>query len=186
MCTIPLDLERRFEQRWAARFFRPKPQASPQKHGLEKRVSSPHPAKVKATHGVLAVNVATKPNGPGTAICRGRQPWGGFLPAGVWGALAGSVESTRQNHAGSVRLWHVLCRRTAGPSQRSPRRWTPRGSPARLGRRLLGAMGSRLAIAQRCWLSLTSPGQDRGRALRSGSGPPPLAQTKFLFCCVGI
>jgi hypothetical protein len=88
---------------------RPHPKSMDWKSG----VSSPHRARAKATHGVRAVNVATKPNGPGTTICRGRQPWGGFLPAGVWGALAGSVESTRQNHAGSFRLWHVLCRRMA-------------------------------------------------------------------------
>ena len=47
MCTIPLDLERRFEQRWAARFFRPKPQASPQKR-LEKRGQLATPSKGKS------------------------------------------------------------------------------------------------------------------------------------------
>jgi hypothetical protein len=32
MSTIPLDLERRFEQRWAARFSRPEQAAALQKH----------------------------------------------------------------------------------------------------------------------------------------------------------
>jgi hypothetical protein len=35
MCTIPLDLERRFEQRWAARFSQPEQAAALQKHRLE-------------------------------------------------------------------------------------------------------------------------------------------------------
>jgi len=33
MSSIPLDLQRRFEQRWAARF----PAAAPQKHRLERQ-----------------------------------------------------------------------------------------------------------------------------------------------------
>jgi hypothetical protein len=36
MSIIPLDLERRFEQRWAARFPRPLPPAGPEKHQFEK------------------------------------------------------------------------------------------------------------------------------------------------------
>jgi hypothetical protein len=36
MCIIPLDLERRFEQRWAARFSRPVEVAKPEKHQSEK------------------------------------------------------------------------------------------------------------------------------------------------------
>ena len=35
MCDIPLDLQRRFEQRWAARFYRPSPPTMP-KHQLER------------------------------------------------------------------------------------------------------------------------------------------------------
>jgi len=34
MADIPLDLQRRFEQRWAARFLRP---AAPKKQGLERQ-----------------------------------------------------------------------------------------------------------------------------------------------------
>jgi hypothetical protein len=34
MCDIPLDLQRRLEQRWAARFSRPKPPTTPKKHEL--------------------------------------------------------------------------------------------------------------------------------------------------------
>jgi hypothetical protein len=35
MSIIPLDLQRRCEQRWAARFGRPVPPAAPQRHRLE-------------------------------------------------------------------------------------------------------------------------------------------------------
>jgi hypothetical protein len=35
MCDIPLDLQRKFEQRWAARFSRPNPPTTPKKHELE-------------------------------------------------------------------------------------------------------------------------------------------------------
>jgi hypothetical protein len=34
MSSIPLDLQRRFERRWAARFLRPNPPTAPQKHQL--------------------------------------------------------------------------------------------------------------------------------------------------------
>jgi hypothetical protein len=37
MCTIPLDLERRLERRWAARFLRPVSPAATPKHWLEER-----------------------------------------------------------------------------------------------------------------------------------------------------
>jgi hypothetical protein len=37
MCIIPLDLEKRFERRWAARFSRPVEAARPEKHQLEKQ-----------------------------------------------------------------------------------------------------------------------------------------------------
>jgi hypothetical protein len=36
MSSIPLDLQRRFEQRWAAR-FRPKRPNQPEKHKLERQ-----------------------------------------------------------------------------------------------------------------------------------------------------
>jgi hypothetical protein len=36
MCDIPLDLQRRLEQRWAARFSRPAEAAKPEKHQPEK------------------------------------------------------------------------------------------------------------------------------------------------------
>jgi hypothetical protein len=41
MCDIPLDLQRRFEQRWAARFGRPVPPAAPQNHEQEKQDQQP-------------------------------------------------------------------------------------------------------------------------------------------------
>ena len=36
MCDVPLDLQRRFEQRWASRFARPNPQITPKKHERER------------------------------------------------------------------------------------------------------------------------------------------------------
>ena len=47
MSSIPLDVERRFEQRWAARFCSP---AEPQKHRLERQceqLASPGKGKRK-------------------------------------------------------------------------------------------------------------------------------------------
>jgi hypothetical protein len=35
MCDIPLDLQRRLEQRWAARFSRPNPPTTPKRQELE-------------------------------------------------------------------------------------------------------------------------------------------------------
>jgi hypothetical protein len=40
MSSIPLDLQRRFEQRWAARFL-PKPPNQPEKHQLERQGRQP-------------------------------------------------------------------------------------------------------------------------------------------------
>jgi len=37
MSIVPLDLQRRCEQRWAARFSRPLASAAPQQHGHEKQ-----------------------------------------------------------------------------------------------------------------------------------------------------
>lgn len=36
MCDVPRDLQRKFEQRWAARFARPIGAAKPEKHQSEK------------------------------------------------------------------------------------------------------------------------------------------------------
>jgi len=41
MCDIPLDLQRRFEHRWAARFRRPASPGAPQNHELEKQDQQP-------------------------------------------------------------------------------------------------------------------------------------------------
>jgi hypothetical protein len=35
MCDIPLDLQRKFEERWAARFVRPVPPMTPKEQDLE-------------------------------------------------------------------------------------------------------------------------------------------------------
>jgi hypothetical protein len=42
MVSIPLDLQRRFEQRWAAR-FRPKLPNAPEKHQFERQGRQPVP-----------------------------------------------------------------------------------------------------------------------------------------------
>ena len=44
MCDIPLDLQRKFEERWAARFVRPVPPTTPKEQDLEgqdQQLSSP-------------------------------------------------------------------------------------------------------------------------------------------------
>jgi hypothetical protein len=41
MSSIPLDLQRRFERRWAARLLRPNPPTAPQKHQLERQDQLP-------------------------------------------------------------------------------------------------------------------------------------------------
>jgi hypothetical protein len=49
MSAIPLHLQRRFEQRWAARFVSPAASAAPKSIGLKGAVKSlQHPAKAKA------------------------------------------------------------------------------------------------------------------------------------------
>jgi hypothetical protein len=48
MSNIPLDLQRRCERRWAARFLRPLASAAPQKHGHAKRDQA-DPGKDKKT-----------------------------------------------------------------------------------------------------------------------------------------
>ncbi len=40
MGSIPLDLQRRFERRWAARFVRPNPSIAPKRHELERQQAS--------------------------------------------------------------------------------------------------------------------------------------------------
>ena len=48
MSEIPLHLQRRFEQRWAARFVSPVASAAPKSIGLKGTVNSlPRPAKAK-------------------------------------------------------------------------------------------------------------------------------------------
>jgi hypothetical protein len=50
MSIIPLDLQRRFEQRWAARFSRPNPADAPQKDRLDRQseqIDAPNKGKRK-------------------------------------------------------------------------------------------------------------------------------------------
>jgi hypothetical protein len=54
MASIPLDLQRRFEQRWIARFYRPDHPDAPKKQGLERQdqdLAAPGKGKRK-THRV--------------------------------------------------------------------------------------------------------------------------------------
>jgi hypothetical protein len=56
MCDVPLDLQRRFEQRWASRFSRPNPQITPKKHERERedldQLSEVIPEEAKPTVGI--------------------------------------------------------------------------------------------------------------------------------------
>lgn len=56
MCTIPLDHQRKFEQRWAARFARPDPPATPQKQRLESQKQPAAPAKGKKEKPAMATH----------------------------------------------------------------------------------------------------------------------------------
>jgi hypothetical protein len=49
MCDIPLDLERRFEQRWAARFSGPAKAHRLKGQQQDQRVSAPDKSKTKPT-----------------------------------------------------------------------------------------------------------------------------------------
>jgi hypothetical protein len=63
MCDIPMDLERRFERRWAARFSGPA-----QEHRLEgqqhQRVTTPDKAKTRRreTGGLASANLSPRPS----------------------------------------------------------------------------------------------------------------------------
>jgi hypothetical protein len=63
MCIIPLDLEGRFEQRWAARFSRPEQAAALQKHRLKGR-SEPLDALLKAERKASRVEPADSKPAP--------------------------------------------------------------------------------------------------------------------------
>jgi hypothetical protein len=56
MSIIPLDLQRRFEQRWAARFCRPAPPAAPQSQLPQQQLSEPAKAK-RTTRRVKSVGL---------------------------------------------------------------------------------------------------------------------------------
>jgi hypothetical protein len=60
MGNIPLDLQRRFEQRWAARFFRLNPPTAPEKHPPESQSQQPAKAKEK-TRRVKAASLISAP-----------------------------------------------------------------------------------------------------------------------------
>jgi hypothetical protein len=47
MCDIPLDLQRKFEERWAARFVRPLPPVAPKQEpeGQDQQLAAPAEGK---------------------------------------------------------------------------------------------------------------------------------------------
>jgi hypothetical protein len=57
MAKIPLDLQKRFEQRWAAKFFRPDPTTA-KKPGPEQQQTQPDKGKRK-TRGLKPVRIRT-------------------------------------------------------------------------------------------------------------------------------
>jgi hypothetical protein len=58
MSAIPLHIERRFEQRWAARFFSPAASAVPKRSDLKRTAnSSPRPAKTREKPAELGKRV---------------------------------------------------------------------------------------------------------------------------------
>jgi hypothetical protein len=60
MSNIPLDLERRCEQRWAARFCRPAPPAAPQSQPQQQQLSEPAKARRK-TRRIKAAGLRSAP-----------------------------------------------------------------------------------------------------------------------------
>jgi hypothetical protein len=61
MTSIPLDLQKRCEQRWAARFFRPDPNA-PKKPGPESQQQQTEPDKGKRkTHRLKPAGIKPAP-----------------------------------------------------------------------------------------------------------------------------
>jgi hypothetical protein len=68
MSSIPVDLERRFEQRWAARFFPPAASAARQAHRLEQcqQLAAPGKSKRKARR-VESAGLRSAPSGVSSA-----------------------------------------------------------------------------------------------------------------------
>jgi len=61
MASIPLDLQKRCEQRWAARFFRPDP-ITPKKPGPERQQQQTEPGKGKRkTHRLKPAGIRPAP-----------------------------------------------------------------------------------------------------------------------------
>ena len=63
MSTIPIHLQRKFEQRWAARFASPVASAAPKSTGLEGTVNDlPRRAKAKEKPGELSKRSWSRPH----------------------------------------------------------------------------------------------------------------------------
>jgi hypothetical protein len=65
MCDIPLDLQRKFEERWAARFIQPALSASPQRPPLDRQLQQlAVPAEgERKTHQVEPAGLTSAPAG---------------------------------------------------------------------------------------------------------------------------
>jgi hypothetical protein len=64
MCDIPLDLERRFERRWAARFSGPAKEHRLEGQQQHQRVTTPDKAKEKpagVTGGPVSADLSPRP-----------------------------------------------------------------------------------------------------------------------------
>jgi hypothetical protein len=84
MSNIPLDLERRCEQRWAARFSRPNPPTAPNNHELERQDLDRLSAMMR--EAAKPTVLISEPSNGTEKINTARLPIGS-TPARVW--LAG-------------------------------------------------------------------------------------------------
>lgn len=58
MCDVPRDLQRKFEQRWAARFAPRAPTGAPEKHQPERQAAPPAPALDQAKEKTRQIEAA--------------------------------------------------------------------------------------------------------------------------------
>jgi len=81
MCDIPLDLQRRLERRWAARFSRPNPPTAPQKHEPERKdPANPRDAATRLDDDEKDVATADTPSDPRETTIGGKTNRVNFFP----------------------------------------------------------------------------------------------------------
>jgi hypothetical protein len=92
MSSIPLDLQRRFEQRWAARFSRPRPSDAPRKYQVERQseqLAAPGetgPSGVSADPSPRSAVVTAPAASRETSAAAGCASWP--IGAGAWASPA--------------------------------------------------------------------------------------------------